>query len=74
MDKLPKKTAVAKKIDLMLRNMDFSQGHEPTVWDKVLSRIEDPDVELPLFALDNVAGGHSNQTDEDEKDEIPRKK
>ena len=53
-------------IEAMLYGMDFSAGHETSVWEKVLARLNMGD-ELNLDSLDNVAGGAAKPQEKGDK-------
>lgn len=56
------------KIENILWAIDFSSGYKQSVWEKVQKSLQ-PDVsELGYTALDDVAGGCSNQPDKKNKD------
>lgn len=48
------------EIDEILNFIDFSQGREKVVWEKILSRLPRDIGALPFSELDNVAGGLSH--------------
>ena len=57
-------------IEEMHDNIDFSSGHEKSVWDKVLSRLETANA-LSFDELDDVAGGLLEPSEKGDKEKKP---
>ena len=49
------------ELDKILNNIDFSQGREKEVWEKIVSRLSDDVGILSISELEGVAGGLSDK-------------
>ena len=67
MDKPP------RDIEEIHESINFASGHEKSVWEKVLSRLETADA-LTFDELDDVAGGLQDPFEKGDKEKDPSKK